>query len=36
MRMFEPTLSSELALMITMRRTDNCFPSPSTTSTRAS
>lgn len=33
---FEPILSNEPALMITMRRTDNCFPTPSTTSTRAS
>jgi len=33
---FVPTLSSENALMITMRRIDNCFPTPSTTSTRAS
>jgi hypothetical protein len=32
----ESVLSNEPALMITMRRTDNCFPTPSTTSTRAS
>jgi hypothetical protein len=32
----EPVLSNAPALMITMRRTDNCFPTPSTTSTRAS
>lgn len=31
-----PTLAREHALMISMRRTDNCFPTPSTTSTRAS